>query len=358
MKSKKKKIVIVGDWVTQPLVGMQRFALQIIKRLDLLAFHNDMEITVLIPQNTDFPLKLDNIGVVKKGKIEGKFQKHWWEQAVFPAYVRRNRAIGVDMTSSLPVFGCRIYAIHDCIHYLYPENFKNHKLFLYIQRMKLFLCTHKKNKVIVTVSDTSANDINKIYHVPYQQLRVVYNGWEHITEVTEMKDVFERFPDIEKDSYYMSIGSRYKHKNFKWITETAERNIKDQFVITGTNVFDDGSEEHTGRKANNVIYTGYLTDGELKSLIRHCKALILPSYYEGFGIPPLEALALEKKIIVSNASCLPEIYGDCAYYIDPEVPQENLDDLLNNKVKSPEAILEKYTWKEAAHRFYKILEEV
>lgn len=72
--------------------------------------------------------------------------------------------------------------------------------------------------------------------------------------------------------------------------------------------------------------------------MQKCKAFVFPSYYEGFGIPPLEALSCGTKIIVSNASCLPEIYADTAYYIDPDNPNVNLNELLSKKIESPNNI--------------------
>ena len=68
----------------------------------------------------------------------------------------------------------------------------------------------------------------------------------------------------------------------------------------------------------NVKLLGYVSDGQVKWLMQNCKAFIFPSYYEGFGIPPLEALSVGAKIVVGNAASLPEIYKKSAYYIDPE----------------------------------------
>ena len=76
--------------------------------------------------------------------------------------------------------------------------------------------------------------------------------------------------------------------------------------------------------------------------MKNCKAFIFPSFFEGFGIPPLEALSVGAKIIVSNSSCLPEIFGNSAYYIDPNKICTDLDELLSKSVESGEMILQKY----------------
>ena len=80
---------------------------------------------------------------------------------------------------------------------------------------------------------------------------------------------------------------------------------------------------------------GYLSDEEVKAIYTKCKAFLLPTYFEGSGLPPLEALSCNAKVIVSNITSLPEIYEDCAYYIDPAKPDPNLAELLKKKVTSP-----------------------
>ncbi|MBQ2549528.1 MAG: glycosyltransferase [Treponema sp.] len=108
----------------------------------------------------------------------------------------------------------------------------------------------------------------------------------------------------------------------------------------------------------NVIMTGYLNDGEVKSLLSRCKAFVLPSYFEGFGLPPLEALSCGAKIIISNRTSLPEIYKNCAYYIDPDNPDVNLEKLLDQPVEDPSALLERFTLENTAKRLYEIVKDV
>ena len=85
--------------------------------------------------------------------------------------------------------------------------------------------------------------------------------------------------------------------------------------------------------------------------MRHCKAFLHPAVFEGFGIPPLEALSQGAKILLSNASCLPELYGDTAAYFDPCGYDVDLDALLAQPVSKPDKLLEKYSWDKTA-RFW------
>ena len=101
-----------------------------------------------------------------------------------------------------------------------------------------------------------------------------------------------------------------------------------------------------------LFRSGYITDGEIKYLMANCKAFIFPSFFEGFGIPPLEALSVGAKIIVSNTSCLPEIFGDSAYYIDPHNYNINLDDLLSISVKDRQLVLNRFRFRIFAKRIH------
>jgi glycosyltransferase involved in cell wall biosynthesis len=102
---------------------------------------------------------------------------------------------------------------------------------------------------------------------------------------------------------------------------------------------------------------GYLPDVRVKALMERCKAFILPSYYEGFGLTPLEALACGASIIVSNAASLPEIYGDTAHYIDPTNANVDLDVLLSQPVADPAPLLKKYSYDASAAQVYGIIRE-
>ena len=110
-------------------------------------------------------------------------------------------------------------------------------------------------------------------------------------------------------------------------------------------------------KTDNIIFTGYLTDEEVKALMLHCRAFIHPAIYEGFGIPPLEAMACGAKVIVSTATCLPEIYRDAAYYIDQNNYEVDLEVLLQRPIAPPDVVLKRYDWQQEAEKILHILRE-
>ena len=111
------------------------------------------------------------------------------------------------------------------------------------------------------------------------------------------------------------------------------------------------------KKLKNIIMCGYLSDAQVMALEMKAKAFIFPSYFEGFGLPPLEALSCGGKIIISNSSCLPEIYGNTAWYVDPDKPNVNLDELMKKPVEKPDSILERFTFMNTARKIHEAISE-
>ena len=151
------------------------------------------------------------------------------------------------------------------------------------------------------------------------------------------------------------MSSLTKNKNFRWIAENAQNNPNVTYAISGAmnnRIFSDTFDFDI---PSNMKFLGYVSDEEAKTLMRHCKAFLFPTFYEGFGIPPLEAMSVGAKIVVSDTSCMREIYENAAYYIDPYNPNINLDQLLDLEVIPALEILNKFSWKESAYKLYEIL---
>ena len=107
----------------------------------------------------------------------------------------------------------------------------------------------------------------------------------------------------------------------------------------------------------NVYMLGYITDEDACSLMKNCRAFIFPSLYEGFGLPPLEALALGADVIASNTTSLPEVLGRSVHYIDPNDYNVSLDKLLTETIDSPNEALSRFSWKKSSERLLGIIKE-
>ena len=206
-----------------------------------------------------------------------------------------------------------------------------------------------KKRKIVTPSMHSEKEIRKYYGVSEDRLSVVCDGWEHMSDIKADESILDKLPQIKGKEFFFSLGSRYKHKNYAWVIKAAIKNPQYCFVVTGSDSYSSEIDNLKNTKPDNIIYTGYISDGEIKALYQKCKALIQPSLYEGFGIPPLEALSVGGKAIVSNTSCLPERSGDSVYYLDPYSDGADLDELMKAKVGVSRPLID-MGWAEYPHQ--------
>ena len=116
-------------------------------------------------------------------------------------------------------------------------------------------------------------------------------------------------------------------------------------------------DDTEAKDTHNVFYPGYVSDAENAALMKHCKLFLHPAVFEGFGIPPLEAVACgAKQILVSDTPCMREVYGDCAGYIDLDTNPGNVDDTTPPKA-DPQLLLEKYSWEKSAEKLLDILKK-
>lgn len=352
-----KKYVFAGDWVLEKIVGIQRYTYQLLLELDkmLSSGEVDFDVEILIPKNVEWASPFNNIKVVRRGTITSKIDKNIWQQIVFPFYIKSNAAIGIDLAGAFPIWGNQICALHDCIREVFPETIDS-KLYLKLYYFKAKIIANSKKKEIVTLTNDSKKEVQRFYSIPDERISIVTCGWEHMLGVEQDDSILSKLP-LNSKKYFFSLGSKYKHKNFKWIIATAKKNPSYQFIITGTGKFSNNELELKEEVPKNVVFTGYISDGEIKSLMMNCEALIQPSLYEGFGLPPLEALSLGSKIIVSNQSSLPEIYREAAYYIDPYSDGCNLDELMTNDVGDSKVILQEYSWKRAVRQLVAVMEK-
>ena len=201
---------------------------------------------------------------------------------------------------------------------------------------------------VFTVSEDQRRLISRKLSIPLDKIGVTYNGWEHMRNVVPDEAIFDKLPGVTKGEYFYALGSLAKHKNFKWIREVARRNPDKTFVVAGGKDLRAFGDDAEAKDTENVFYPGYVSDGENAALMKHCKLFLHPAVFEGFGIPPLEALSLGAPIALARASCLPELYGDTARYFDPNDYDVDLDALLAQPVAPPTEVLAKYSWDKTA----------
>lgn len=345
-----RKIVINGDYLAfETFAGVSRYATEILTEFDLLV--EGLDIEILTPEYTTERVDFKNIKLVKKGN-ESLLK---WKNTSLPKYIKKNNAILIDLTQAFPVGIRGITCVHDCIPELIPTAYSGFGgKFIKKPLKKLQRRIAIKNSLaLITVSDFSKKDIAKLYGVSESKITVIGNAWQHIKRTDYDESIITKY-NLNNVEFFFTLGSRVEHKNLKWIVSAANQNKDKLFVVSGENKYKKDFNEKNFPE--NIVFTGYVTDGEIRSLMSKCKAFILPSIYEGFGIPPMEALAEGAEIIVSNRSCLPGIYEDSAHYIDPlQYNNIDLEKILATSVGNPLNVLDKYSWKKSAEKLYQLV---
>ncbi|MDR0876866.1 MAG: glycosyltransferase family 4 protein [Treponema sp.] len=349
----KKTVLINGYFLCRPLTGIERYAGEITAKLDSLSKPN--EIAIIIPKDTKDIPAYKNINIILYKK---KIQHVLWQMFTLQFFLLTHRQyIILDFGNTCLPFAPGIVFLHDIYCEFFPEDFIGgwDKLTRMYNKWQYRLIA-KKAKKIVTVSYFSRNQIAQTYHIAAERIAVIYNSGNHFKNIRADYSVFDGSPALLKP-FYFSLGSLSKRKNIKWIVEYAAKHPDSLFLLSGTSQPTTQATDFDGGAAlQNVILLGYLDDAKVKALMEKCKAFILPSYYEGFGIPPLEALSCGAQIIVARAACLPEIYGNTAHYIDPFNTDVDLDALLKQPVDPPDAVLKKYSYDTSAQQVYNLIQ--
>ena len=343
-----KKVYINGRFLTQNITGVQRCAVEFTKVLDRYlddeTFKNKYKIELLAPHNIKQKMELKNISIKKIGILKG----HLWEQFELPFYAKDGFLFNFCNCAPL-IKTNQVVTIHDTAVVSVPDAYSL-PFKLWYKFMFRILGFRLNN--IFTDSYFSKRELNKHFNIREDKISVIYCGINHILKIKPDESIFDKF-NINKGNYVLGVSSLNPAKNFQLILKAAQKLPDFNFVIAGGNnssVFNSRGLEIP----NNVKFIGYVSDEELVALYKYAYCFVFPSLYEGFGIPPLEAMSFGCPAILSNIDVLKEIAQDSVLYCDTENPEvlanqiRKKDTLVNlrgsNKQK---AILSKYTWEKA-----------
>lgn len=345
------KFVINGDFFAKPVTGVQRYAMEITKQLDLLLKDVEFDVEILVPVDCSVPLKFKNIRIVRYGNNI----RFVWQQLFLSHYCRKMKAICICLCTVPPILysRCTVLVVHDASMLVNPQYYS--KKFLFYNKV---LCWSQGDKLkrIVTVSKFSKNELDKYWINGRRDINVIPNAADHILDISPDDTVLDKFK-IKPHSYYYALSSLSPNKNFKWILENAKYNPNECYVVSGKKI-DIYSDSSFKEIPENVLFTGYVSDGEMVSLMKNCKAFIFPTLYEGFGITPLEALMLGKKIIISDIPVMHEVYEDSAIYINPYKYDYSIEELYTLAEGKQNTIMGKYSWKKSALGLKSLISEI
>jgi glycosyltransferase involved in cell wall biosynthesis len=301
------------------------------------------------------------------------------EQLRIPLDLRRER---IDLFHAPhyvlpPLTPCKsVVTIHDCIHLRFPQYLPN-RLGQAYAWSSMWLATHRASRVL-TVSEASKRDILHYYRVPDRRIDVIYNAIDdRIGEEPSPEDI-ERVRDRYQLNapYVLYAGNIKPHKNLERLIEAFHmlRQDPDLAHVTLLIIGDEISKYAALRRAVHryklhkyVRFFGFVPDKTLAVLYRLARVFVFPSLYEGFGFPPLEAMAAGAPVITSNVSSLPEVVGDAALLIDPLDPVAIADAMRRVLMDSDlrEALRQRgyqrakeFSWERSVRRVREIYDEV
>jgi glycosyltransferase involved in cell wall biosynthesis len=175
-----------------------------------------------------------------------------------------------------------------------------------------------KSKQIITISNYVKKDVANFAKVPLKKITTTYLAADEITEA------IKPIKELQSKQFIFYVGRPQPHKNLARLIEAfsllKKTNPELLLVLAGKKDKMYDSFIQTAKDLgveDSVVFTGFVSEGQLKWLYKGCKAFVFPSLSEGFGLPGLEAMQHGAPVVSSNATCLPEIYGDAAYYFDP-----------------------------------------
>lgn len=242
-----------------------------------------------------------------------------------------------------------------------------------------FRCSYRHSfrnaKRIITISEFSKGRIESVGKLPTDKVKLVYAAVENRNADCDNKSL-ARKADLEdygiNDKYILSLSTLEPRKNIKLLLDGYSKLVEKDDSVAGLVLagrmgwlMEDFLKGYSEKVLNKIILTGFVKDKDLPALYSNAEFFVFPSKYEGFGIPPLEAMAYGTTVLSSDAASMPEVLGDAAVFFENE-NEESLISKLEEMLAMPEDVKEKYinlgkervkrfNWSEEAKKLMKII---
>lgn len=321
----KRRIVINGRFLGQPVTGVQRYGREILSALAKI-IRSDSDISsrfhfeILVPTGVLSVADFQPIPVKPIGTWTGQP----WEQWELPHSAKSATILNFANTAPIRYLN-QVVTIHDASVFAAPAGYS---LAFRLWYRALHRRLVRRARVVVTDSDFSQRELARYCGLAIERSKVIPLGAEHLLRELPDRTIVDRL-SLKEKGFVLCAGSLNPNKNLAALVQTAYR-LRGQncpLVVAG------GGNERVFRSSSvsfpeNVRYTGYISDSQLRALYESAACFVFPSRYEGFGLPPLEAMASGCAVVSSNAASLPEVCGTPAIYCDPTHPPDFADAVL------------------------------
>lgn len=307
-----REIVINGRFLGRPISGVERFGREIVLALDRHAAAGTAPpLRILAPPGTVCDLQLTAARFETVGMRGG----HAWEQ-IDLALAARSATL-LSLANSGPIANARqLVVIHDAAPYRFPEAY-GWRYRLWHRALGRMLALRAQ---LATVSHFSQAELAKFLHVAPETIAIIPNGSDHLGQITPDPSCLARL-GLEGRRYMLAVGSANRNKNVATVLAAWRMRPADDvlLVMVGT-VNDRIFAGVDAAPAAGVLFPGRVDDATLASLYANAAAFVFPSRYEGFGIPPLEAMAYGARVLAADIAPVREVCGAAADYFAPDDP--------------------------------------
>ena len=350
-------ICVNARFLCRPITGAQRYALEIARCMKQL----DPDVMLVGPRDMQHPEIVAELGVEVCGRRTGVA----WEQLDLPRWLRsRGRPVLLGMTFTAPLrYRPSVIVVHDVV--FLRRDWVSRGFHWYYRMLVPRLC--RRAGRIVTVSEFSKSEIVAKLGVHPERIDVVYNAVS-----PGFVEQAGALPAGVSGDYVLGVATLQPRKNFAALIRAFLRadTGDTRLVIAGAadpQIY--GGETGTGELLDDprIHLAGYVSDAELAALYRDASLFVYPSLYEGFGIPPIEAMSLGCPVITSGVTSMPEVCGDAAHYVDPTDEAElasAIERVLGDESYRRQLIekgyqrCQRYGWQQSAEQMLEIVRGV
>lgn len=360
--------IIVSGYVGRKITGIGRCLIETLNSIE----NEDLEFIVYTNYDMADDMSFTNPNVTVKYygiSRNNPIGNLLWVTFVLPVMALKENADEIlifNFTLLLFPIKKTIIYLHDMTEYRVPG--KQTKLRMIYRKLFAIPISAKNASRIITDSNSSKNDIMSILHVPEKKIKLIYPGIkrENFRKVSRL-DALERLEGKNwAERFILFVGTMdHPGRNLVNLIHAFE-DLKESNRYDGSLVLVGGQGKGfeviekailDSKYKDSIILPGYVTDLELEALYSLCDVFCYLSLYEGFGLPPLEAIASGAKSIVSNTSSLPEAVGNVGFKVDPANIREIEDTIckaIDTKIDEEylgrvEEHLKKFSWKDGAH---------